>query len=95
MKTNLYRMPRDPGYLGGYYLTPTIVGFLGLLLTNVTATQYIAHHFEYQPALGEPLFRSRWAALYEPFAWAYWTRLFHVPMLWARTAKHEKRTLCT
>src|SRR5439155_11373439 len=95
MKANLYRMPKDPGHLGGYYLTPTIVGFLGLLLTNVTATQYIAHHFEYQPALGEPLFRSRWAALYEPFAWAYWTRLFHVPMLWARTAKHEKRTLCT
>jgi type IV secretion system protein VirD4 len=72
MKANLYRMPKDPGYLGGYYLTPTIVGFLGLLLTNVAATQYIAHHFEYQPALGEPLFRSRWAALYEPFAWASW-----------------------
>ena len=73
MKANLYRMPKDPGHLGGYYLTPTIVGFLGLLLTNVTATQYIAHHFEYQPALGEPLFRSRWAALYEPFAWASFT----------------------
>ena len=72
MKGNLYRMPRDPGYLGGYYLTPTIVGFLGLLLTNVAATQYIAHHFDYQPALGEPLLRSRWAALYEPFAWASW-----------------------
>ena len=72
MKANLYRMPKDPGYLGGFYLTPTIVGFLGLLLTNVAATQYIAAHFQYQPALGEPLFRFQRIALYEPFAWALW-----------------------
>ena len=51
MKPKLYRMPKDPGYLGGFYLTPTIVGFLCLLLTNVAATQYIAAHFQYQTPL--------------------------------------------
>jgi hypothetical protein len=25
-----YRKPRDPGYVGGFYWTPTIVGFIGL-----------------------------------------------------------------
>jgi type IV secretion system protein VirD4 len=72
MKTKLYRMPKDPGYLGGFYLTPSIVGFLCLLLTNVAATQYIAAHFQYQMALREPLFRFQRIALYEPFAWALW-----------------------
>ena len=72
MKPKLYRMPKDPGYLGGFYVTPTIIGFVCLLLTNVAATQYIAAHFEYQAALGEPLLRFRQLALYSPFAWASW-----------------------
>lgn len=42
-----YRKPRDPGYIGGYYWPPSIAGFAGLLITNVLATQYVAHHFEY------------------------------------------------
>ena len=51
-----YRKPRDPGYIGGYYWPPSIAGFAGLILTNVLATQYVAHHFEYQEALGAELF---------------------------------------
>jgi len=50
-----YRKPRDPGYVGGFYWTPTIVGFIGLFLTNVFATQFVAWRFEYQPALGPAL----------------------------------------
>ena len=38
----------DPGYIGGYYWPPSIAGFAGLLVTNVLATQCVAHHFEYQ-----------------------------------------------
>ena len=72
MKTNLYRLPKDPGYLGGFYLTPTIVGFVCLLLTNVATTQYLGAHFQYQAALGEPLLRFRQLAFYSPFAWVSW-----------------------
>ena len=52
-----YRKPRDPGYVGGFYWTPTIVGFIGLFLTNVVATQFVAWRFDYQPALGPALVR--------------------------------------
>ncbi len=50
-----YRKPRDPGYVGGFYWTPTIVGFIGLFLTNIVATQFVAWRFDYQPALGPAL----------------------------------------
>jgi type IV secretion system protein VirD4 len=72
MKPKLYRVPTDPGYLGGFSVSPVILGLIGLLLSNVTATQYIAHHFEYQPALGAALFRFGDAKVYQPFAWISW-----------------------
>jgi type IV secretion system protein VirD4 len=68
----MYRLPKDPGYVGGYYVTPTITGLLCLLLSNVAATQYIAHHFEYQEALGEPLWRIGEIGIYQPFSWVSW-----------------------
>ena len=52
-----YRKPTDPGYVGGFYWPPTIVGFIGLFLTNVIATQFVAWRFENQPALGPALLR--------------------------------------
>jgi len=45
---------------------------VGLLLSNVAATQYVAHHFEYQPVLGAALFRFGDAKVYQPFAWISW-----------------------
>ena len=72
MKPSLYRVPKDPGHLGRYSFGPAITGFLGLLLSNVAASQYIAHHFEYQDALGNPLVRLGRVGLYQPLAWVSW-----------------------
>jgi len=67
-----YRKPRDPGFVGGFYWTPTIVGFAGLLLTNVIATQFIAWRFAYQPALGPALIQVGFLHLYAPYEWLVW-----------------------
>jgi hypothetical protein len=68
-QVSAYRKPKDPGYVGGFYWTPTIVGFMGLFLTNVVATQFVAWRFEYQPALGPALVRIGSFYLYAPYKW--------------------------
>ena len=69
----LYRTPKKPGYLGGYNWRATCFGLLLLLVVNFAATQFIAARFDYQPALGRPLLRSkRGGGIYEPFAWVIW-----------------------
>src|SRR6201986_1372239 len=69
----LYRTPRKPGYLGGYNWRATCFGLLMLTVVNFVATQFIAAKFEYQPALGEPLIRTRnGGGIYQPFAWIVW-----------------------
>ena len=67
-----YRKPKDPGYVGGFYWPPTIVGFIGLFLTNVIATQFVAWRFENQPALGPALLRVGSFSLYAPYKWLVW-----------------------
>ena len=67
-----YRKPRDPGFVGGFYWTPTIVGFAGLLITNVIATQFVAWRFDYQRALGPALARVGFLHLYPPYKWLVW-----------------------
>jgi len=71
-----YRKPRDPGYVGGFYWPPTMLGFIGLILTNVLATQYIAHHFEYQEALGAALLDLGGFHFYAPHMWLIWLLRF-------------------
>ena len=68
----LYKTPKDPGHLGGYLWKPTGLGLLLLLVVNGAATQFVACHFDYQHALGWPLFRNPRLAVYQPFAWASW-----------------------
>jgi type IV secretion system protein VirD4 len=69
----LYRTPKKPGYLGGYNWRATCFGLLLLLVVNFAATQFIAARFDYQPALGRPLLRSkRGGGIYVPFAWVIW-----------------------
>src|SRR5271170_7585211 len=68
----LYRVPRKPGYLGGYNWRATAFGCLLLVVVNFVATQYVASRFQYQPALGRPLLRSQSGGIYEPFAWIVW-----------------------
>jgi len=58
--------------VGGYYLPPTIIGIICLVLSNIAATQYVADHFEYQDALGEPLGHVGPVGIYQPFAWVSW-----------------------
>src|SRR5712691_11447109 len=67
-----YRVPPDPGYIGGYNWGPMLAGFVLLLISNVAATQWIAHGFHYQPFLGSALFRNKDFAVYQPFSWCVW-----------------------
>lgn len=76
MQPNVYRTPRDPGFIGSYNWPAMLSGLSLLLLVNVAATQYVANRFRYQPALGTPLFRTFDAAIYQPFAWAPWLLQF-------------------
>src|SRR5256886_1081354 len=68
----LYRKPFKPGYLGSYNWPAMALGCTLFLLTSWAATAYIAMRFEYQPALGEPLFQVGHTPAYPPFAWFLW-----------------------
>ena len=68
----LYRVPRKPGYLGGYNWRATALGCLLLVVVNFIATQYIAARFQYQPALGTPILRAKSGGIYQPFSWIAW-----------------------
>jgi type IV secretion system protein VirD4 len=67
-----YRTPKKPGYLGGWNWKPMLVGFTMLLAINATTTQWLAHKFLYQPALGGELYRTEHVVIYEPFHWMWW-----------------------
>ena len=68
----MYKMPRNPGYLGGYNWRASALGLLFLVLVSWIATQFIARRFNYQPALGTPLKQINGASLYQPFSWVVW-----------------------
>src|SRR5690348_18374343 len=69
----IYRTPRNPGYLGGYNWRATILGLLLLVVVNFAATQYIATKFRYQRALGPALMRTKaGSGIYQPFSWMHW-----------------------
>src|SRR5437773_2588490 len=67
-----YRIPPDPGYIGGYNWPAMLTGLGLLLCSNIAATEWIAYQFRYQAALGEAWFRTRTFALYSPFSWCVW-----------------------
>lgn len=71
-QAGLYRIPRKPGYLGGYDWHAMTFGSILLVVVNFVATQYIAARFRYQPALGPPLLRVKSGAIYQPFSWIGW-----------------------
>jgi len=70
--TPLYRKPMTPGYLGTYNWRSTLLGLLLILTTNIITTQHIAAHFDYQPALGAPLFQVSSIKIYAPYKWFVW-----------------------
>jgi type IV secretion system protein VirD4 len=70
--TPLYRKPMTPGYLGTYNWRSTLLGLLLILTTNIITTQHIAAHFDYQPALGAPLFKVSSIQIYAPYKWFVW-----------------------
>ena len=69
---SVYRTPPDPGFVGGYNWTAMLAGLLLLAVVNVAATQFIAYRFQYQRALGAPLFHCGVHSVYQPFAWVPW-----------------------
>jgi len=74
--TPLYRKPMTPGYLGTYNWRSTLLGLLLILTTNIITTQHIAAHFDYQPALGAPLFQVSSIKIYAPYKWFVWIMHF-------------------
>ena len=74
--TPLYRKPMTPGYLGTYNWRSTLLGLLLFIATNIIATQHIAAHFDYQPALGTPLFQVSSIRIYAPYKWFLWILRF-------------------
>src|ERR1035441_5926537 len=72
---SVYRTPPDPGFVGGYNWTAMLAGLLLLAVVNVAATQFIAYRFQYQRALGAPLFHYGVHSVYQPLAWVPW--VFH------------------
>ena len=81
----LYRLPPRPGYLGAYNWRATLFGLLLLVGVNFAATQFLAERFQYQPALGAPLFRALRGGrpVYQPFDWAVWG--------WYNCTSHDAR----
>jgi type IV secretion system protein VirD4 len=61
-----------PGYLGTYNWRSTLLGLFFILTTNIITTQHIAAHFDYQPALGAPLFKVSSIQIYAPYKWFVW-----------------------
>jgi type IV secretion system protein VirD4 len=49
-----------------------MLGLLLILTTNIITTQHIAAHFDYQPALGAPLFQVSSIKFYAPYKWFVW-----------------------
>jgi len=49
---------------------------IGLILTNVLATQYVAQHFEYQQALGPAVLDLGSFHFYAPYNWLTWLLRF-------------------
>ena len=73
---SLYRKPQMPGYLGNYNWRSILLGLLLIIATNIVTTQHIALHFDYQPALGPPLFQISSLRLYAPYKWFPWILKF-------------------
>jgi hypothetical protein len=48
----MYKMPRKPGYLGGYNWRASALGLLFLVVVSWIATQYIARRFELSTSSG-------------------------------------------
>src|SRR5215469_6614714 len=72
-RSHAYRTPRDPGgFPFGYNWRATGLGLTLLIGFNFAATQFIAAHFRYQPALGVPVLRIGQSSIYQPFAWCIW-----------------------
>jgi type IV secretion system protein VirD4 len=71
-QAELYRKPFKPGYLGSYNWPAMALGCTLFLLTNWAATEYLAMRFEYQRALGDPLFQVGHTLVYPPFGWFIW-----------------------
>lgn len=67
-----YQLPAKPTNVGGYQWSTLLMGLVLLLVTNMMATQWIAHRFSYSRGLGQPLFSFQTARIYRPWCWALW-----------------------
>ncbi len=73
----VYKLPQTPRNFGGLQWQALIAGLTLLLIVNVLATQWMAHGFKYQAALGDPLTVAGPVAIYMPHMWAVWFLKFN------------------
>jgi type IV secretion system protein VirD4 len=67
----LYQLPRRRR-IASQLWRPLLVGVVGLLVAQVSATQYLAHQFGDTAELGHELLRTSKLVIYEPWAWVPW-----------------------
>jgi type IV secretion system protein VirD4 len=67
-----YQTPDHPTDFGKIRWATIFGGLVGLALSNVFATQYIASRFFYSAALGEPMLSVFGTPIYAPWKWALW-----------------------
>lgn len=68
----LYRVPKPPGFLGGYRWRSLALGVVLLCMVNAFATQYVAFDLGFKPALGRPVLGIGNYPIYPPYEWAVW-----------------------
>ena len=67
-----YQTPDHPTEFGNIRWATIFAGLLGLALSNVVATQFIAKRFFYSAALGEPMVTVFGTPIYAPWKWTLW-----------------------
>lgn len=72
----LYRIPKPPGFLGGYRWRSLALGLMLLCGANAFATQYVSFDLGPKLALGQPALVIGTYPIYPPYQWAIWLLRF-------------------
>lgn len=74
-----YRVPENPGFLGGFAWKPFLLGWAIAMISQVVATEWIAYRFaQLGFAFSESVLYGHWAGLpiYLPLCWGKWCFLY-------------------
>lgn len=74
--SKLYTLPTHSKESFRSHLFAVMIGFAVIAAGWVAATQFMAHRFGYQPALGPPIVAVQGVKLYAPWKWPFWSMRF-------------------